>query len=52
MGLGRVVHPVQGQASTGAAERSPRFREIVESMLSEPTLSHVYIDISWDEEAK
>jgi hypothetical protein len=52
MGLGRVVHPVQGQASTGAAERSPRFREIVESMLTDPTLGHVYFDISWDEVAK
>ena len=52
MGLGRVVHPVQDQASTGAAERSPRFREIVDSILSDPTLSHVYFDISWDEVAK
>ena len=52
MGLGRVVHPVQGQASSGAAERSPRFREIVESILSDQTLSHVYFDISWDEVAK
>ena len=52
MGLGRVVHPVQDQASSGAAERSPRFREIVESILSDPALSHVYFDISWDEVAK
>jgi predicted TIM-barrel fold metal-dependent hydrolase len=52
LGLGRVVHPVQDQASSGTAERSPRFREIVESMLSDPTLSHVYFDISWDEVAK
>jgi len=52
LGLGRVVHPVQGQASTGAAERSPRFREIVDSILSDPSLSHVYFDISWDEVAK
>ena len=36
IGLGRVVHPVQGQASTGAAERSPRYREIVEAILSDP----------------
>ena len=35
-----------------AAERSPRFREIVELILSDPTLSHVYFDISWDEVAK
>jgi len=52
LGLGRVVHPVQDQASSGAAERSPRFREIVDSILSDPALSHVYFDISWDEVAK
>jgi Amidohydrolase len=52
MGLGRVVHPVQGQATTDAAERSPRYQEIIESMLADPTLSHVYFDISWDEVAK
>ena len=28
------------------------FGEIVESILSDPTLSHVYFDISWDEVAK
>jgi predicted TIM-barrel fold metal-dependent hydrolase len=52
LGLGRVVHPVQGQASAAGTERSPRFGEIVESMLTDPTLSHVYFDISWDEVAK
>jgi predicted TIM-barrel fold metal-dependent hydrolase len=52
LGLGRVVHPVQDQASSGAAERSPRFREIVDSILNDPALSHVYFDISWDEVAK
>jgi predicted TIM-barrel fold metal-dependent hydrolase len=52
IGLGRVVHPAQNQASVATAERSPRFREIVESMLSDPTLGHVYFDISWDEVAK
>jgi len=44
--------PVQDQASSGTAERSPRFRDIVASMLADPTLSHVYFDISWDEVAK
>ena len=52
IGLGRVVHPVQGQASPGTAERSPRFREIVESILGDRAYSHVYFDISWDEVAK
>jgi predicted TIM-barrel fold metal-dependent hydrolase len=52
LGLGRVVHPVQGQASPGAAEYSPRFAEIVESILSDPAFDHVYFDISWDEVAK
>jgi hypothetical protein len=47
-----VVHPVEGQASPEIAERSPRFREIVDSILSDPAFSHVYFDISWDEVAK
>jgi predicted TIM-barrel fold metal-dependent hydrolase len=52
IGLGRVVHPVQGQATTAATERSPAYRQIVEAMVTDPTLSHVYFDISWDEVAK
>ncbi len=52
LGLGRVVYPVQDQASSGVAERSPRFRDIVDSILGDPALSHVYFDISWDEVAK
>lgn len=52
IGLGRVVNPVQGQATAESAERSPTYREIVEGMLDDPTLSHVYFDISWDEVAK
>ena len=51
LGLGRIVHPAQGQATEEAA-RNPAFREIVEAMLNDPTLSHVYFDISWDEVAK
>jgi hypothetical protein len=51
-GLGRVVHPVQGQASGNPAERSPGHRAIVEAIIADPTLSHVYFDISWDEVAK
>ena len=52
IGLGRVVHPVQGQASVGETERNPAYRELVETMIADPTLGHVYFDISWDEVAK
>ncbi len=52
IGLGRVVHPTQGQATSDGAERSPGYLELVEGMLTDPTLSHVYFDISWDEVAK
>jgi predicted TIM-barrel fold metal-dependent hydrolase len=52
MGLGRVVSPTQGQATPGAPEFNPGFRELVTGMLDDPTLSHVYFDISWDEVAK
>jgi hypothetical protein len=52
IGLGRVVHPTQGQATGDAEERSPAYQEIVEQMLQDPTLRHVYFDISWDEVAK
>ena len=52
IGLGRVVHPVQGQATEDTAERSPAYREIVEQLVNDPTLNHVYYDISWYEVAK
>jgi predicted TIM-barrel fold metal-dependent hydrolase len=39
-GLGRVVRPVDDQLA------------IVERMLSNPALAHVYVDLSWDEVAK
>jgi len=52
IGLGRVVQPTQGQATSDGAERSPAYMELVEAMLSDPTLKHVYFDISWDEVAK
>ncbi len=51
-GLGRVVHPAQEQATPGSAERSPIHREIIESMVADSNLKHVYFDISWDEVAK
>ena len=49
-GLGRVVHPAQVTAN--AAERSPRHVETLEAMLTDPALSHLSFDISWDEVAK
>jgi predicted TIM-barrel fold metal-dependent hydrolase len=52
IGLGRVVHPARAQATTDTAERDPAYRRMVEAMLNDPTLSHVYFDISWDEVAK
>jgi len=54
IGLGRVVHPTEVQASGpgDSGEPSPAYREIVEEMLNDPTLSHVFFDISWDEVAK
>jgi predicted TIM-barrel fold metal-dependent hydrolase len=52
VGLGRVVHPVQTQAAAGAAERSATQLEIVEGILSDPSLAHVHFDISWREVAK
>jgi hypothetical protein len=52
IGLGRIVHPVQASASTPATERNPNHGVIVEGILSDPALRHVYFDISWDEVAK
>jgi predicted TIM-barrel fold metal-dependent hydrolase len=40
MGMGRVVRPVQGHAA------------VVEEILNDPQLNHVYFDISWNEVAK
>jgi len=51
-GLGRVIHPVQAEASAGPAQRSPRHIEIVEALLADPALPHLHFDISWDEVAK
>jgi hypothetical protein len=51
VGLGRIVHPAgYGSASYGA--RTTSHLEIVEDILEDPSLSHVYFDISWDEVAK
>jgi hypothetical protein len=40
IGVGRVIRPVKAQAA------------IVEDIINDPNLSHVYFDISWDEVAK
>jgi predicted TIM-barrel fold metal-dependent hydrolase len=40
IGVGRIVNPVKDQAS------------VVRQICEDPTLSHVYFDISWDEVAK
>jgi hypothetical protein len=52
VGLGRVVHPVQATAAVGAAERPPAHLDLIEAMLADPALAHLYFDISWDEVAK
>ena len=51
-GLGRVVRPTATLATAGSPERPPNHLEILEAMLDDPTLRHVYFDISWDEVAK
>jgi predicted TIM-barrel fold metal-dependent hydrolase len=54
MGLGRVVHPAQTQGTSGAGEVEKGSGQIgiVESILADPAMRHVYFDISWDEVAK
>jgi predicted TIM-barrel fold metal-dependent hydrolase len=51
-GLGRIVHPPNSQAVGGAVATNPNHRAILAGMLEDPTLTHVYYDISWDEVAK
>jgi hypothetical protein len=52
VGMGRVVHPVQQSAEAPPNERNPNQLQIVEDLLNDPALKHVYFDISWDEVAK
>ena len=52
VGVGRIVHPVQATGSEPVGDRNPNHLKIVEDILSDPTLKHVYFDISWDEVAK
>lgn len=50
-GLGRVVRPI-GYGSPNSEERSAGHLGVIEKILADPELSHVYFDISWDEVAK
>ncbi|HEX6749531.1 MAG TPA: amidohydrolase family protein [Longimicrobium sp.] len=52
MGLGRVVHPVQASSVAPVTEWNPNHGTIVEGILADTTLRHVYFDLSWDEVAK
>ncbi len=52
VGLGRVVHPVQSEASAAGTERPANQVGIVEKILSEPSLQHLHFDLSWSEVAK
>jgi hypothetical protein len=52
IGMGRVVRPVTGSASASPAERVPNHLQLVERALDDPTIDHVYFDISWSEVAK
>jgi predicted TIM-barrel fold metal-dependent hydrolase len=52
VGLGRIVHPVQQSGSEPISGRNPKQMQIVEDILNDPALRHVYFDISWDEVAK
>lgn len=51
-GLGRVVSPELPQATDEAGQRPLNHLELIEQILADPQLSHVYFDISWDEVAK
>ena len=51
-GLGRVVRPAQLTGGGSLGERSLTHLDIMERLLDNPELSHVYLDISWDEVAK
>jgi len=49
-GLGRIVHPI-GFASDDGQRTSTQI-SVMDKILSDSELSHVYFDISWDEVAK
>jgi hypothetical protein len=49
---GAFSRPTQDEPTTDRADRSPAYQQIIEQLLSDPRLSHLYFDISWDEVAK
>ena len=51
-GSGSRRPPGAGQATAGTTERPPGHLGIVEAIINDPQMSHVYFDISWDEVAK
>lgn len=51
-GLGRVVRPSLLGAGDAPEGRSLTHLDIMERLLDNPAMSHVYLDISWDEVAK
>lgn len=50
-GLGRIVHPI-GYGAGQHGERTSTQVSVMDQILADPELSHVYFDISWDEVAK
>lgn len=51
-GLGRIIRPVEIQASPGSLERPIHHVDLIAGLLGDPQLSHLYFDISWDEVVK
>ena len=51
-GLGRVVKPVPASAGAEYGGHSLTHLDVMDSLLDNPAMAHVYLDISWDEVAK
>ena len=51
-GLGRVVSPIYAQATAESVKRSLTQFQIIDTIIKDPRLAHVYFDISWSEVAK
>jgi hypothetical protein len=51
-GLGRVVKPAPASAGGEIGERSLAHLDVMDKLLDNPAMRHVYLDISWDEVAK
>ncbi|MBO9702615.1 MAG: amidohydrolase family protein [Sporocytophaga sp.] len=52
IGLGRIIRPVQSSPTEELTSRNKNQIQLVQDILNDPKLSHVYFDISWDEVAK